>query len=75
MFSSLIENDFPNKLLYSNGVTEAMNTSYEEYGTERIQNHMMKPNSSMKGRLEDVRTFTAGQPASNDITLLTIGSK
>ena len=62
-------------LLYSDGVTEAMNASSEEYGAERILNHMMKPLSSMQSLLEDVRLFTAGQPASDDITLLTIGSK
>jgi sigma-B regulation protein RsbU (phosphoserine phosphatase) len=62
-------------LLYSDGVTEAMNASSEEYGAERIQNHMKMTNSSMKSLLEDVRTFTDGQPASDDITLLIIGSK
>ena len=62
-------------LLYSDGVTEAMNASSEEYGAERIQNHMKMTNSSMKSLLEDVRTFTDGQPASDDITLLIICSK
>ena len=62
-------------LLYSDGVTEAMNASFEEYGEERIQNHMKTSSSNMQSLLEDVRSFTNGQPSSDDITLLTIGSK
>jgi len=62
-------------LLFSDGVSEAMNSSFEEYGLDRIQKHMEKSESSIQTLLDDVHTFTAGQPASDDITLLIIGSK
>ena len=62
-------------LLFSDGVSEAMNSSFEEYGLDRIQKHMEKSESTIQTLLDDVHTFTAGQPASDDITLLIIGSK
>lgn len=62
-------------LLFSDGVSEAMNTSFEEYGMNRIQKHMAKSESTIQTLLHDVHLFTAGQPASDDITLLIIGSK
>jgi sigma-B regulation protein RsbU (phosphoserine phosphatase) len=62
-------------LLYSDGVTEAMNSKNEEYGSQRIQNIMKNRSSTIQTLLDDVRTFTAGQPASDDITILMIGSK
>jgi sigma-B regulation protein RsbU (phosphoserine phosphatase) len=63
-------------LLYSDGVTEAMNSQSEEYGSERILNSI-KINSfySIQTLLDDVRLFTAGHPASDDITILMIGVK
>ncbi len=62
-------------LLYSDGVTEAMNSKNEEYGSLRIQNIMNNRSPTIQTLLDDVRTFTAGQPASDDITILMIGSK
>ena len=62
-------------LLYSDGVSEAMNSKDEEYGTDRILNHMKKKSSSIQSLLEDVRSFTSGRSASDDITILMIGSK
>ncbi|HEY6438128.1 MAG TPA: GAF domain-containing SpoIIE family protein phosphatase [Ignavibacteriaceae bacterium] len=62
-------------VLYSDGVTEAMNSNDEEYGSERMLNLMMKKNSSIQSLLEDVRSFASGQPASDDITILMIGVK
>ncbi len=61
-------------VLYSDGVTEAMNSNNEEYGSERMLNHMKNINSSIQNLLEDVRSFTSGHPASDDITILMIGS-
>ena len=61
-------------LLYSDGVSEAMNSKDEEYGTERILSHMKKKTSSIQSLLEDVRSFASGHPASDDITILMITS-
>ena len=74
-FESNIEFNNGNKLLlYSDGVTEAMNSKNEEYGQERIISHLKQTDSSMQTLLEDVRSFTDGHPASDDITILTITS-
>jgi len=74
-FESNIEFKNGNKLLlYSDGVTEAMNSKNEEYGQERIISHLKQTDSSMQTLLEDVRSFTAGHPASDDITILMITS-
>lgn len=62
-------------LLYSDGVTEAMNSKNEEYGSERIKNIMKQNSTSIQTLLADVRSFTAGHPASDDITILMIGAK
>lgn len=63
-------------LLYSDGVTEAMNSQSEEYGSERILNSLkINSSSSIQTLLDDVRLFTAGHPASDDITILMIGVK
>jgi sigma-B regulation protein RsbU (phosphoserine phosphatase) len=59
-------------LLYSDGVSEAMNASSEEYGMIRIKDHMMNPIASVHSLLNDVHTFLGGYPASDDITLVMI---
>lgn len=75
-FDNKIEFNSGNKLLlYSDGVTEAMNSKNEEYSQERILKHINMPDASVQSLLEDVRTFTAGHPASDDITILMIGAK
>ena len=73
-FDSKIEFKSGNKLLFfSDGVTEAMNSKNEEYSQERILTHIKNQDSSVQSLLEDVRAFTAGHPASDDITILMIG--
>jgi sigma-B regulation protein RsbU (phosphoserine phosphatase) len=62
-------------LLYSDGVSEAMNSSLEEYGTERIQDHMSQPDASVESLFEDVHTFTGDYPATDDKTLVMIRGK
>jgi sigma-B regulation protein RsbU (phosphoserine phosphatase) len=61
-----------NLLFYSDGVSEAMNASFEEYGTARILNHMKNLGASVESLLNDVRTFTGQRLASDDSTLLMI---
>lgn len=62
-------------LLYSDGVSEAMNSSLEEYGTTRLQNQMANSSASVASLLEDVRAFAGGYPASDDRTLVLIEAR
>ena len=59
-------------VLYSDGVTEAMNPSQQQYGEWRLRDEIMKPSATVQSLSEDVRSFTAGQPASDDLTAVMI---
>ncbi len=59
-------------VLYSDGVTEAMNTSMQQYGETRLRDHVSKPSATVRSLLDDVRSFTAGQPASDDVTVVMV---
>ncbi len=59
-------------LLYSDGVSEAMNSSLEEYGAIRLRDQMANPSASVQSILDDVRAFAGGYPASDDRTLVMI---
>jgi sigma-B regulation protein RsbU (phosphoserine phosphatase) len=64
-------------VLYTDGVTEAMNKSFEEYGEKRLR-QMMIGNSDksasvfMGGIVSDVDKFVAGEPQSDDLTMLVL---
>jgi sigma-B regulation protein RsbU (phosphoserine phosphatase) len=59
-------------IFYSDGVTEARNSSLEEYGEARLRDHAADPSASIEGLLNDVRSFTAGHPASDDVTVVMV---
>ena len=59
---------------YSDGVTEAINSSREEYGPDRILKHVSSEPANVRSLLEDVDRFTAGHPESDDITVVMIAS-
>lgn len=59
-------------LLYSDGITEAINSSFAEYGAARIQAHVANPTASVQSLLGDVHTFTADHPAADDITVVLV---
>lgn len=59
-------------LLYSDGVSEAMNSSLEEYGAMRLRDQMAKPSASVQNILDDVRAFAGGYPACDDRTVVMI---
>jgi phosphoserine phosphatase RsbU/P len=61
-------------VLYSDGVTEAMNLSSEQYGEARLADHIADPSSNIETLLNDVRTFRGGSPASDDVTVVMIES-
>jgi sigma-B regulation protein RsbU (phosphoserine phosphatase) len=62
-------------VLYTDGVSEAMNEDYEEYGTERFLAALAdlaqeEPKEVIAGLLGDIREFTGGRPQHDDITLV-----
>ena len=64
-------------MLYTDGVTEAMNAEREEYGTDRMQevyaNHPPKDSKEATDMLfESVHEFAGDTPQSDDITVLAI---
>jgi phosphoserine phosphatase RsbU/P len=62
-------------VIYSDGVTEATNTSEEEFGEERLmdvlRNRRNEPSSAIVGAvMESLNQFTLGAPQADDITLV-----
>jgi sigma-B regulation protein RsbU (phosphoserine phosphatase) len=60
--------------LYSDGVTEAIDSSLEEYGADRILQHVTGQIGSVQSLLDDVDKFIAGHPKSDDITVVMIAA-
>jgi sigma-B regulation protein RsbU (phosphoserine phosphatase) len=60
--------------LYTDGITEAINSSFEEYGPERILKHVTGPTATVQSLLNDVEEFTSGYPESDDITVVMIAA-
>ena len=62
-------------VIFSDGVTEAVNASNQMFGNERLE-QLVKKNASLsaqeiKDRIEqDVLAFTRGLPQGDDITLI-----
>ena len=61
-------------VFYSDGVTEAMDASSQQYGDTRLCDHVRQGSATVQSLLDDVRSFTAGQPASDDVTVVMIQS-
>src|ERR1017187_7203979 len=61
-------------VLYSDGVSEANNAEFEEYGTSRIRPHFEQSTSSVESLLRDVHQFAAGVPLADDATVVLIDS-
>ena len=60
--------------LYSDGVTEAINSSLEEYGPERMLKHVTEQPATVQSLLDDVAKFTCGHPVSDDVTVVMIAA-
>jgi sigma-B regulation protein RsbU (phosphoserine phosphatase) len=63
--------------LYTDGVTEAMSPSSEEYSEDRLKEVLQErgaaaANELIDGVLRSVRTFASGAPQSDDITTLVL---
>jgi sigma-B regulation protein RsbU (phosphoserine phosphatase) len=59
-------------VLYTDGVTEAMNSSMAQYGESRLRDHFARPSSTVQSLLDDIYSFTSGRSASDDITIVVI---
>ena len=63
-------------LLYTDGVTEAMNSAGELFGTTSLQNLCSSPADNPQALIDNISAslaaFTAGTPQSDDITLLAV---
>jgi sigma-B regulation protein RsbU (phosphoserine phosphatase) len=65
----------PSRLvLYSDGLSEAMNPAQEEYGAARIRDHLSAASPTVESLLDDVHRFTSGAAASDDLTVVMIQS-
>jgi sigma-B regulation protein RsbU (phosphoserine phosphatase) len=57
-------------VLYSDGITEAENEGGEEYGVERLQEHIQGPDASAQSILDDVRRFAGTRTLRDDATVI-----
>ncbi len=62
-------------VLYSDGLTEAMDPSMEQYGEKRLTDHLAHRSSSVGSLLDHVRTFRGGYSASDDLTVVMMEAK
>jgi sigma-B regulation protein RsbU (phosphoserine phosphatase) len=62
-------------LLYTDGVIEAMNDRYEEFGPDRLIEHFLQPHACVEGLVQAVKTFGGGSCLSDDATVMLIRSR
>ncbi|HEX3355296.1 MAG: PP2C family protein-serine/threonine phosphatase [Terriglobales bacterium] len=57
-------------VFYSDGITEATDGTDEEYGADRMRDHVLQPDSSADSILADVRRFANGEGLLDDATVI-----
>ncbi|WP_433966975.1 PP2C family protein-serine/threonine phosphatase [Tunturiibacter gelidiferens] len=62
-------------LFYTDGITEAMNRSDEEYGAGRLVEHFLRPSACVDGLIEEVGKFSHGSNHTDDATAVLIRSR
>lgn len=67
-------------LIYTDGVTEAMNEKREQYGEDRLvrivrEHGRRHPKEFIKILEGDIKTFTGGHPQNDDITVVAVKEK
>src|SRR5579863_1744884 len=60
-------------VFYSDGITEAVNGSEEEYGLDRLAEHAAQPGSSAISIVDDVRAFANGAGVRDDASVVFVG--
>ena len=59
-------------IFYSDGITEAANSADEEYGRERLKQHLLQPEACAETILRDVHSFANGTGLQDDATVLMV---
>jgi phosphoserine phosphatase RsbU/P len=62
-------------LLYSDGISEALNEAQQEYGTARLSELLREPHVSTEAILNDLCKHGSGQPAFDDATVVLIAAR
>jgi sigma-B regulation protein RsbU (phosphoserine phosphatase) len=62
-------------LLYTDGITEAMDSTEEEYGPARLIEHFLRPGACVDGLIAEVQRFGAGSGLTDDATAVLIRSR
>ncbi|HZD50978.1 MAG TPA: GAF domain-containing SpoIIE family protein phosphatase [Silvibacterium sp.] len=62
-------------LLYTDGITEAMDSTEEEYGPARLIEHFRQPDACVDGLIAEVQRFAAGSDRTDDATAVLIRSR
>jgi len=62
-------------LLYTDGITEAMDRTDEEYGPARLIEHFLEPEACVDGLIAEVQRFGAGSDRTDDATAVLIRSR
>jgi phosphoserine phosphatase RsbU/P len=62
-------------LLYTDGITEAMDPAEEEYGPARLIEHFLQPEACVDGLIAEVQRFGAGSDQTDDATAVLIRSR
>ena len=60
--------------IYSDGITEATGLSDEEYGADRMRDHVLQPRASAETILADVRSFANGEGLHDDATVIFVSA-
>jgi phosphoserine phosphatase RsbU/P len=62
-------------LLYTDGITEAMNRNYEEYGPARLIEHFVRPEACVQSLIDEIQRFSRGSDFADDATAVLICSQ
>lgn len=60
-------------VFYSDGITEAVNETEEEYGLARLAQHAQRPAASAVSIVDDVRAFANGSGVRDDASVVFVG--
>jgi len=61
-------------VFYSDGITEATGQSDEEYGAERMRDHVLQPGACAESILANVRAFANGEGLHDDATVIFVSA-
>jgi sigma-B regulation protein RsbU (phosphoserine phosphatase) len=62
-------------LLYTDGITEAMTDTFEEFGPSRLVNHFLQPHACVESLIEEIQNFGSRCSFTDDATALLIRSR